>query len=201
MMGNAIAPVTIFDDTMQWSTFTGGVTGIQYTTQNGGPPNCAPPSNKPRFATIQFVCQSGPTVFTMTNAPNLQGCSVAPGYVFQYTTPLACVGYVPPSCPYTFQLPCTVNEYSEYAWSGGLFLSFNENGNECAKIFFGAYLAKDQPADTCAITNGVNRMIGHMDILLFSKVMQMLDNNTIIFWDPNANSVAIGNPDTDTFLY
>jgi len=99
---NPVAPVSIFDSTMTWSTFSAnGLTGIQYTTANGAPPLCSP-SNKPRYATIQFVCQlTGTPTLTLTNEPNLQGCSIAPGYVFQLTTPLACPGYVPPEVTVT----------------------------------------------------------------------------------------------------
>jgi len=102
-MMNPVAPVSIFDSTMTWSTYVvnGVQVGVQYTTANGSPPLCSP-SNKPRFATIQFICQlTGTPTLTMVNDPNLQGCSVAPGYVFQYTTPLACPGYQPPEITVT----------------------------------------------------------------------------------------------------
>jgi len=102
MMGNSVAPVSIYDSTMTWAAFSaGGMTGIQYTTANGAPPLCSP-SNKPRFATIQFACiTSGSPAFTMSNEPGLQGCAVTPGYTFQLTTPLACPGYTPPTVTIT----------------------------------------------------------------------------------------------------
>jgi len=202
MMGNSIAPVSIYDNTMTWGAFSGnGVTGIQYTTANGAPPLCSP-SNKPRFATIQFACiTSGTPTFTMLNEPGLQGCAVTPGFVFQLTTPLACTGYVPPppvQCPYQLATPCTIKSYNEYAWSNGLSLDFNQNSDACGKIFFSDYLINKQPADTCANTTGTGyRLIAHMDILAFPKIVQVLQaattqNPVVFFWDSDANSASIG---------
>jgi len=201
--GDPIAPVTIFDSTMTWSAYNNsisGMTGIQYTTANGAPPLCSP-SNKPRFATVIFVCTSGTPNFTISNEPGLQGCAVNPGYVFQLTTPLACPGYVPPppgECPYQLASPCIIQTFNQYAWANGWSLDFNQDGDACGKIFFSDYLITKQPADTCANTTGTGfRLIAHMDILAFPKIVQMLQDATAqnpieFFWDNDANSASIG---------
>jgi len=159
------------------------------------------PSNKPRFATIQFACiMSGSPTFTMVNEPGLQGCAVVPGYVFQLTTPLACAGYVPPppvQCPYQLTTPCIVKSYNEYAWANGLSLDFNQGSDACGKIFFSDYLIRQQPVDTCANTTTGFRLIAHMDILSFPKIVQILQeatpqNPVEFFWDNDANSASIG---------
>jgi len=98
MTGDPVAPVSVFDMTMQWGVsaapFPTG--GIQYSTQNGAPPLCSP-SMQPRYATVGFICQStGPPTFTMLAEPGLNGCNTKPGYVFQLSCPQVCPGYVPP---------------------------------------------------------------------------------------------------------
>jgi len=202
-MGNPIGPVSIFDSTMTWSVASNGV---QFTTANGAPPLCSP-SNLPRFATIQFVCNlNAPNPqFTLANEPNLQGCAVAPGYVFTYQTPLACAGYVPPppvppvntQCPYTLQQPCIIKSFNQYAWAEGLSLDFNQNGIACGKILFSDYVIKAQPVDTCTNATSSFRLIAHMDILAFPKILQLVEqstpqNPTVFFWDADSNTAAIG---------
>jgi len=95
LQGNPVAPLSIFDNTMTWSSFSSnGVSGVQFTTQNGGPPSCY--NGSPRFATMQFVCDySGVNTFSVVNIPSLSYCGLSPGYTFQYTTPYACQGYSP----------------------------------------------------------------------------------------------------------
>jgi len=211
MMNNPVAPVTIYDSTMQWSVFSqNGLTGIQYTTQNGGPPMCSP-SQKPRFATIQFVCQeSGPTTFSMTNEPNVQGCPEASGYVFQYTTPLACVGYAPPLGCYSFTKPCVIQTFNEFTWVGGKALFFNQNGNACGKIVFSDYQHENQkpPVDTCTNTTTGMNLVGHMDLFGLPKIVQMLNNSSqqypaIFFWDSDTQSAMIGSsdPGADDYVF
>jgi len=205
LMSNYIAIVSIWDSTMQWSTFTSqGLTGVQYTTANGAPPLCSP-SNKPRFATIQFVCQpSGPSTFSVVTEPNLQGCSVAPGYVFQLTTPYACADVPPPPvCSYLVDSPCVISTFNQYAWADGLSLDLNQDSNACGKLVFSDYIIKPQPADTCTNSSIGYRMIGHMDILMFPKILKMLQSATaqnpvLYFWDVDTNSAAIG-PTNGTF--
>jgi len=202
---NPVAPISIFDSTMIWSTFSAnGLTGIQYTTANGGPPNCYP-ADKPRFATIQFVCQlTGAPTFNCTSEPIMQYCAVAPGYVFQLTTPFACAGYVPPLpppsiCPYELAQPCVVKSFNQYVWSQGMSLDFNADSDACGKILFSDYVIKKQPEDTCvnSTQTGYYRLIAHMDILAFPKILQLLQaatptNPVIYFWDDDANTAAIG---------
>jgi len=87
---NGVAPVSIFDTSLKWSTINPGPTQtIQFTTANGQPPLCSP-SNKPRFATIQFQCAATQGSLTLTQEPLAAGCAVAPGYQFVLQTPCAC---------------------------------------------------------------------------------------------------------------
>jgi len=82
-------PISIYDSTIKWSASSSPF-GIQFVTKNGGPPNCEP-SDKPRYATVIFVCANdNNTNFELLGEPNLQGCATAPGYEFQLTTPYAC---------------------------------------------------------------------------------------------------------------
>jgi len=207
LRNNPISPISIYDTTMQWSTFTSGdQTGVQFVTTNGGPPNCQP-SNKPRFATMQFVCQlDGEPTFTMIASPPLQGCASSPGFAFQYTTPFACSGYTPPpppppppsACSYLLKTPCVIKSYNQYAWADGLSLDFNQGSNACGKILFSDYVIKAQPEDTCSNSTPTGyRLITHMDILAFSKILEMVQRATpqnpiVYFWDVDANSGAIG---------
>jgi len=197
--GNPIAIVSIFDSTMTWSTVSfNGFTGVQYTTANGGPPNCAP-SDKPRFSTMMFLCQpTGPPSFNITNEPGLQGCPVPPGYVFQYLTPLACPGGASQGCAFDVSSPCMIKSYNEYAWSGGLLLDFNQDSGACGKIFFSDYLLHPQPSDMCINSNTTgSRIVAHMDILAYPKILKMLQDATpqnpvVLFWDDDADSAVIG---------
>jgi len=201
--GNTVAPVSIFDSTMVWSAITiNGQSAIQYTTNNGAPPVCGG-SNKPRFATIQFICGQGAETFAMTNEPSLQGCNISPGYVFQLTTPVACAGYVPPSnsdCPYTPQLPCVISTYAQYLWADGLTIMFNANRTDsCGSMVFSDYSKSIKPNDTCTTlpmpNNNVWNLVSYMDTLALPKILDLFNTslgNVIFFWDPNTNSAAIG---------
>jgi len=195
--GDPVAPVSIFDASMIWSSISNGV---QFTTQNGGPPNCHP-SGQPRFATIQFICDNvNPPQFSITNEPGLQGCAVSPGYVLQLNTPLACPGTPPPtSCPYTQTLPCVIETYDSYLFSDGETIIFNQNrGVPCGTIVFSNYRT-NPPPDTCSTFNGgsVYAMVSHMDLIMVPRVKKLLKGATvrypaIFFWDTTTNRAVIG---------
>jgi len=200
---NPVAPVSVFDNTVMWQVGSNGTNiTVLYTTDNGGPPMC--PSGKPRFATMQFVCDlmSEPD-FQLIQEPNLQGCSNPPGYLFTLTCPQACAGYVPPhspACPFTNVNPCVIFTYNTYAFPGGWTIVMNQNLNSfCGSILFSDYLVTKPPVDTCTNTtvSGNWQMISHIDILFLNPVIAMLQNATsanpiVFFWDDNTNTAVIG---------
>jgi len=193
-----MAPLSVFDNTMQWSPIANGV---QFTTFNGGPPRCYP-SNQPQAVTMQFVCsQTTAPVLSIITEASTSTCSVAPGWVFQLSTPLACSGFVPPTgCPYWLSQPCLVQDYNIYSWANGETLVFNQGQPDaCGSILFSDYVIKAQPVDTCAnaTSSGGYRLVAHMDTLLYPTVLQMLklattENPIIFFWDYDSNTAAIG---------
>jgi len=206
---SAVAPVSLFDTTLQWSMAT-IPEGVEFVTNNGGPPNCSP-SNKPRFATMLFVCdKSGDqSVLTVVNEPNLQGCNVSPGYSFQLNTILACAGATPPPSCFTPQNPCVIQTYNIYAWTGGTTLIFNQYETPyCGSAIFSDYLVTKPPPDTCPVVNGTAHIVAHIDINMYSFVMTILksatdSNPAVIFWDPDTGGAVIGleNPANDSEIF
>jgi len=197
-VADPIAPITIFDTTLQWSFINSSF--VQYTTANGGPPNCAP-SNKPRFATLQFSCTTGDDgPLKVVYEPNMQGCPTAPGYVFMLPTRCACGNYScgmtqESSCAFNRrQTPCVVSSYEvEPETSDGKSILLKQGKKTCGRLFFDSpNLRTLAPRyDSCS-----NKLTGYRSWDSFESVVKMLETETripnVFYWDDEAKHTVLG---------
>jgi len=196
-----IAPVTIFDTTLQWSVVkTKNATQVQYTTANGGPPNCAS-SNKPRFATLQFTCTNGDDgPLKVVYEPPSSGCSEAPGYVFNLPTRCACGNYScgmtsEPTCAHTRkQAPCVVTSHEVVDTPTGKKLILNQAKKTCGYILFNSPSIRTfaPEFDSCSAT----QLIGHRAIDELESLVKMLQAQAtvpnVFFWDDSQRVAVLG---------
>jgi len=195
---NAIAPVSIWDATLQWSmvNVNNPMGGVQMTTMNGAPPTC--PNGKGRAATMVFNCGPQGSLQVVVEPPGAQ-CSNVPGYTFSLTTPYACPNAQPTGCPYTVTEPCVIKSFVSFM-SGhgtGYTILFNEGGNDCGGIVF---TPSPTGSDTCATANGNSTdymLTGFWDNSAYNSTMALLEigtpqNPILFFWDDLSEGVVLG---------
>jgi len=188
-----VAPVTIFDSTLAWSLINPSdpSKGAQFQTQNGGPPMCFP-SGRPRFATVQFVCDNSTTgPLQITAQPNQQGCGSAPGYTFVLPTPYACLTPPAQGCPYTLSNPCVIETFMQLEVSGGgTQLLYNALANKCGYSMFFPGSLPEGGCTNSTLVSYFNR--SHLPSILNMLKNATPDNPVIYFWEPAINAPVMG---------